>query len=252
MFKYAVTRKPGPNFADGLTTVDFGQPSYELIRHQHQVYLRILQSLGLQIDLLDTLSDHPDAYFVEDVAVVTKDIAVITLPGAPSRVGETEFIAPTLAKYRSLEWIQAPGTLEGGDVMMVEEHCYIGISERTNNEGAKQLGELLGKYGFQWTPVTLTGGLHLKSDVNYIGKNTLLLSTAMTGLDVFSQYEQIVVDDEERHAANTLLVNGRLLTPRGFPRTKAKLLEKGFDIIELDTSEVRKMDGGLSCMSLRF
>jgi dimethylargininase len=252
MFKNAITRKPGPNFANGLTSINLGEPSFELILQQHNAYLRTLRSLGLQVDLLEALPEYPDAYFVEDVAVVTHDIAVITLPGAPSREGETETIASALAKYRDLAWIRPPGTLDGGDVMMVGNHCYIGISERTNRAGAAQLGEILEKYGMTWTPVPLAGGLHLKSDVNFIGRNTLLLSKAMVELEVFSQYDRIVVEEEEAQAANSLLVNGRLLTPKGFPRTKTLLLERGFDIIELDTSEVQKMDGGLSCMSLRF
>lgn len=252
MFEYAITRKPGPNFADGLTSATLGKPDYGLLLQQHKAYLRTLRSLGLKVIGLEALPDFPDAYFVEDVAIVTEHIAVITRPGAPSRAGETAHISSTLAEYRDLAWIQSPGTLDGGDVMMVENHCYIGISQRTNKEGAEQLGKILEKDGFLWTPVPLAGGLHLKSDVNYIGRNTLLLSQDMAGLEIFDQYEKIVVDKEEAQAANSLLVNGRLLTPKGFPRTSAKLRIKGFDLIELETSEIQKMDGGLSCMSLRF
>ncbi len=252
MFKYAIARKPGPNFANGLSTVDSDEPSYDLMLRQHEAYLSTLESLGLHVELLEALPEYPDAYFVEDVAIVTQDIAVITRPGAPSRAGETAYIEPPLANYRDLAWIRQPGTLDGGDVMMVEDHCYIGISERTNVVGASQLGAILENHGIKWTPVPLAEGLHLKSDVNYLGRNTLLLSKAMSKLEVFSQYDQVIVDKEEALAANTLLVNGRLLTPKGFPQTKARLQSQGFDIIELETSEAGKMDGGLSCMSLRF
>ena len=252
MFKNAIARNPGLNFANGLTTATSGIPSYELILKQHQAYLDTMRSLGLHIDLLDALPDFPDAYFVEDVAIVTAEIAVISRPGAASREGEIAHIVSALDKYRPLAWIQAPGTLDGGDVMITEDHCFIGLSERTNREGAAQLGAIMTKHGFSWTAVPLSGGLHLKSDVNYIGQKTLLLSKEMAEKDIFSQFNQIVVDARESHAANSLLVNGRLITPKGFPRTKAKLLAKGFDIIELNTSEVQKMDGGLSCMSLRF
>lgn len=252
MFKNAIARKPGPNFASGLTSMYSGNPNYELLLDQHQAYLEALRSLGLHIDLLDVLLDFPDAYFVEDVAVVAADIAIISRPGAPSREGETKYIESALEKYCTLAHIQSPGTLDGGDVMIVSDHCYIGISERTNRDGAAQLGEIVTNLGMGWTPVPISGGLHLKSDVNYIGRNTLLLSEAMARMEIFSQFDHIIVDERELHAANSLLVNGILLTPRGFPQTKAQLLAKGFDIIELDTSEVQKMDGGLSCMSLRF
>jgi dimethylargininase len=155
MFKYAITRKPGPNFASGLTSALLGKPSYELILQQHEVYLHTLRSLELHVIVLDVLADYPDAYFVEDVAVVTKNRAVITRPGAPSRAGETAHISSALAEYRELAWIQPPGTLDGGDVMMVKNHCYIGISRRTNREGAEQLGE---NFRARW-PAVDTGAI---------------------------------------------------------------------------------------------
>jgi dimethylargininase len=251
-FTYAVTRKPGQDFANGLTTSGLGKPDYTRICQQHAAYVNALQSLGLEVIVLEALPGYPDAYFVEDVAVVIAGVAVITVPGAAARKGEAEHIVAALAKYRPIERIQSPGTLDGGDVMLVEEHGYIGLSERTNWEGAAQLGLILQKYGYEWTAVPLAGGLHLKSDVNYIGRNTLLLTEPMFDMQVFAGYDKILVDQAEAYAANTLLVNGRLLTPQGFPRTKANLLAAGFEILELETSELQKMDGGLSCMSLRF
>ena len=252
MFDYAISRKPGPDFADGLTTAGLGKPDFTRICQQHLAYVDDLRSLGLEVTVLEALPGYPDAYFVEDVAVVTAEVGVITLPGAEARKGEAAHIVAALAKYRPIARIQPPGTLDGGDVMMVEKHCYIGLSERTNWEGAAQLGHILQGYGFEWTAVPLAGSLHLKSDVNYIGRNTLLLTEPMLNMQIFAGYAKILVDKEEAYAANTLLVNGRLLTPQGFPRTKAKLLAAGHDIIEMETSELQKMDGGLSWMSLRF
>jgi len=252
MFKHAIVRKPGENFAEGLTTSDLGTPDYKMMMDQHNAYVITLQSLGLEVHILQPLAQYPDAYFVEDVAVVTPEIAVITNPGARERAGEVRHIEPILSSFRSIASIESPGTLDGGDVMQAGDHFYIGVSERTNEEGAKQLGQILNRYGYQWETVSVSGGLHLKSAVSYVGRNTLLISESLANLRPFANFEKILVDADETYAANSLLVNERIIMPDGFPRTREKLRTVGFNIIELETSEMRKMDGGLSCMSLRF
>jgi dimethylargininase len=253
MFKHAIARRPGSNFAQGITTaVNQAPPDYETLVNQHQEYLSTLKLIGLEVVLLDALPDHPDAYFVEDTAVVAAEVAVITRPGAEARKGEEETIAPVLAQYRKTERIEPPGTVDGGDVLQVGRHFFIGVSERTNPEGAGQLGRILGKYGYTCTTVAVGEGLHFKSSVNYVGKNTLLITEDFKGNANFEGYDTLVVNTAESYAANTLFVNDHLLVPRGYPDTRKKLETLGFNIIELDTSEVRKMDGGLTCMSLRF
>ena len=252
IFKYAVVRKPGPDFAQGITTSNLGTPSYELIVEQHSAYIETLRSLGLEVIVLDHLLGYPDAYFVEDIAVVTPDVAIITNPGAESRRGEVETIASTLVEYRETLHIEAPGTVDGGDVLMVGTDSYIGISDRTSREGAEQAANILEAYRYTCTMVPVLSGLHLKSGVNYVGQNALLLTEAYADLDQFRQYDKIVVNESEGHAANTLLINNSLITPKGFPKTREKLLALDVNIIELDVSEVRKMDGSLTCMSLRF
>lgn len=252
MFTHAIARRPGENFAQGLSTSDLGTPSYELIVKQHQAYVETLRSLGLEVIVLEAQPDYADAYFVEDTAVVTPDVAVITIPGAEARRGEQDTIEPVLARYRKTVRIQAPGTVDGGDVLMVGTHFFVGISERTNQEGAEQLGHILEEYGNTWTAVPVASGLHLKSGVNYVGQNTLLLTQEFAACDEFNGYEKIVLDEAEEYAANTLLVNDCLITPQGFPDTRKKIKDLGLAIIELEVSEVRKMDGGLTCMSLRF
>jgi len=161
-------------------------------------------------------------------------------------------MAPVLAEFRKIEHIRAPGTVEGGDVLQADNHFFIGLSERTNKEGAGQLGRILESFGNTWATVEVGAGLHFKSSVNYVGKNTLLVTADFTDCEQLSGYDKIVVAKAEAYAANTLLVNGHLLTPAGFPVTRQKLEALGFEIIELETSEVRKMDGGLTCMSIRF
>jgi dimethylargininase len=252
MYSHAITRKPGKNFGDGITSDNLGSPSYDLIIDQHKVYVAALRSLGMEVIVLDAHPDYPDAYFVEDTAVVTPQVAVITNPGTDARKGEVDSIEPVLSRYRKIARIRAPGTLDGGDAFMAEEHCFIGISDRTNTEGAEQLGRILEQSGYKWTLVPVTGGLHLKSGVNYIGKNTLLVSREFAARGEFDEFAKIVLDEDEELAANTLWVNDSLLMPEGFPKTKERLEILGLPIIELDVSEAQKMDGGLTCMSIRF
>jgi dimethylargininase len=252
MFTHAITRKPGKNFAQGITTSDLETPNYKLMVKQHGAYIQALKSLGLEVIVLDPEPDFPDAYFVEDTAVVTPDVAVITNPGAEDRKGEEDTIEPLLSKHRKTICIQPPGTLDGGDVLMVDTHFFIGISERSNMEGAEQLGRILEKCGNSWAAVPVNSGLHLKSCVNFVGNNTLLITEDFADLNEFKGFDKIILNKEEESAANTLFINDCLIIPKGFPDTRKKLATLGLDIIELDVSEARKMDGGLTCMSIRF
>lgn len=252
MFTRAITRKPGFDFAEGLTTNDVDVPDYEVMQAQHVIYVNVLRSLGLMVLELDALPGYPDAYFVEDVAVVTPKVAVITRPGVSSRRGEEAAMELVLAKYLPLARIKPPGTLEGGDVLIVDKQVFVGLSMRTNKAGADQLAQILAKYGYACTAVPLEAGLHFKSSVNHLGGNTLLVTADFAGRPELAGYEQIVVPEGEEAAANVLWVNGRLLIPKGYPQTRQKLLDWGADLITLDVSEAAKMDGGLTCMSLRF
>jgi dimethylargininase len=252
MFTRAIVRRPGPDFGQGLTTAGLGPPDYERMRGQHAAYVEALRECGLEIDVLDSEPGFPDAYFVEDAAVVTPFAAVMTNPGAPSRRGEGRTLEPALARYRPLVRILPPATLEGGDVLAAGGRFFIGISERTDMEGARALGRILGEHGVPWTGVPVGAGLHLKSSVNSLGGKALVLTAALAGYEAFAGFDRIVLDSGDEYAANALWVNGRLLMPAGFPRARRKLETPGLPIRELEMSEVRKMDGGLTCMSLRF
>lgn len=252
MFKYAITRLPGENFASGLTTSTLGTPSYPLVIEQHAAYVETLRGLGLEVSVLPPLPSHPDAYFVEDPAIITSKVAVINRLGAPQRQGEEVSLAAVLAQYRPLERIFYPGSVDGGDVLMVGEHFFIGISERTNRLGAEQLGNILARHGHTFELVPVGAGLHLKSSVNWLGDERLIITHALADYPGFQRFEKLLVEAEEEYAANTLWVNGTLLYPAGFPRTREQLEKLGSPLIELEVSEVRKMDGGLTCMSLRF
>jgi len=252
MFSQALVRKPGHNFGQGLTTANLGLPDFDLILNQHEAYVGALRSIGLEVIVLEAEPDYPDAYFVEDTAVVTPEVAVITNPGAPSRRGEEKTIEPVLARFRKTIRIKPPGTVDGGDVLMAENHFFVGLSERTNPEGARQLGGILDGHGHTWTTVPVGAGLHLKSSVNYLSERTLVLTEALAKHEAFRGFKKFILEPGEEYAANTLWLNDHLIMPAGFPGARKKLETLGLPIIELDTSEVRKMDGSLTCLSLRF
>jgi len=249
---HAILRRPGPDFAAGLTTARLGFPDPVRMLAQHAAYAGAVRALGLEVEVLDALAGFPDAYFVEDVAVVVPELAVIARPGAASRRGEAGAIVPVLARHRALARLEPPATLEGGDVLVAGRTVFIGLSARTNEEGARQLARLLEPHGYRSRTVPVTTALHLKSSLCWLGGETLLVSERLADQPELREFRRIIVDAADEPACNTLLLNGTLLAPAGFPRTRRQLDETGLPVIELDVSEARKMDGGLTCMSLRF
>jgi len=238
---------------NGITTASLGQPNFEKALDQHKRYTEVLESCDLKVDVLEEDSRFPDSTFIEDVALCTPHCAIVTNPGAATRRGETDGMKEVLLHYfKQVERIQAPGTLEAGDVMMVGSHFYIGISERTNQAGADQLISILKDYGLSGSKVSLYQMLHLKSGVSYLEENIMLVSGEFTNHPAFNNFQKIEIDREEGYAANSLWINGAVLVPMGFPKTKMKIESAGYATIELDVSEFQKLDGGLSCLSLRF
>lgn len=252
MFTHAITRLPGPDYAQGLTTQTWAAPELDLALTQHERYVDLLRSLGLSVTVLPSAPGYPDACFVEDTAVVTREVAVISRPGAPSRQGEVQSMIGPLSTYRPLARIEAPGTLDGGDILQVGHRFFIGISDRTNGHGARQLADILSKYGYESAFIEVAAGLHLKSSLNFIGQNTMLVTNDFADHPAIQGFRRIVCPAGEEYAANTLLVNDTLITPTGYPATRALLAAFDLPVIETDTSEYRKMDGGLTCLSLRL
>jgi dimethylargininase len=252
MLTRAILRRPGPDFAAGLTTAALGKPDLVRMLAQHTAYADALRASGLEIELLDPLPGFPDAYFVEDVAVVVPELAIVTRPGAPSRREEADAIVPVLSCHGEVARLQHPGTLDGGDVLIVGRTVFIGLSARTNEDGARQLARLLEPHGYRSQIVPVANGLHLKSSVNWVGGDTLLVGERFAERAEFRAFRRIVVDAAEEPACNTLLVNGTLLTPAGFPKLRRQLDDLGMPVLTLDVTEPRKMDGGLTCMSLRL
>jgi dimethylargininase len=211
---------------------------------------------GVEIEVLQADPRHPDSTFVEDTAVLTKQSATLTRPGAASREGEVRGIRPALEKHFSkVHEIVAPGTLDGGDICEAGDHFFIGISRRTNEAGAQQLAHILRLEGYSVSCVdirAMTSILHLKSGIAYLRDKDLVLMEEMADRPQFAGYEIIRVAPEESYAANCVMVNEHVLMPAGYPKLQAALEHRGYAIIALEMSEFRKMDGGLSCLSLRF
>lgn len=276
LFTKAIVRPPAANFCEGLTTAALGVPDYHLALEQHEIYCRALESCGLELIKLPADERYPDSCFVEDAAVIIPNLktaikkqadedvrapggqrALITRPGAVSRQGEVDTIREVLAPiFPSISEIQAAGTLDGGDVCDAGSHFFIGISERTNEHGARQLAKILASNGFTYDLVDIRGVnglLHLKSGVACLGSSTLIVTEALANLKQFRRHDLIQVDPGEEYAANCIEVNGLVLVAAGYSYLKAKLRDElDFETVSLEMSEFQKMDGGLSCLSLRW
>jgi dimethylargininase len=252
-FEHAIVRRPCANMVKGITTAGLGTPNYKQALIQHDNYIKALESCGLKVKVLDADENFPDSTFIEDAALCTPLCGIITNPGAESRKGEIAGMKNILSEfYTSIEEINSPGTLEAGDVMMVGSHFYIGISARTNDAGAEQLISILNKYGMTGDKVPLFEMLHLKTGLSYIENNNLLIFGEFLKNPVFEKFNKIIIDETESYSANSVWVNGRVLVPVGFKGTSSKIKNAGYEVIEVDVSEFQKLDGGLSCLSLRF
>jgi len=253
MFTKAIVRKPCKNMVKGISSANLGTPDYQNALKQHANYVEVLKKCGLQVTVLEGDENFPDSVFVEDTALLTSEFAVITNPGAPARNNEIIEIERTVKQfYTNIEHIKSPGTLDAGDVMMVGNHFYIGLSARTNPAGAEQLMYLLKKYEYTGSTISLKSVLHLKTGVSYIENNYILACGEFVTKTDFGKYHIIEIPMAESYAANSLWINGNVLVPKGFPKTLSLIQRAGFKTIEVDVSEFRKLDGGLSCLSLRF
>lgn len=221
-------------------------------RAQHRAYESALRQLGAKLISLPEQPDLPDSMFVEDPAIVLDELAVILLPGAESRHAERVTLAAALSPFRKLEFIRPMGTIEGGDLLRIGKRIFAGLSKRTNEEGIRQLGEILAPFGYSVICVPVTGCLHLKSAVTNLGNNTLLANRAWFDAATLPGFEWVDVDYTEPHAANALELNGAVVFPASFPRTLARIQKRGFRVTTLDISELQKAESGLTCSSLIF
>jgi dimethylargininase len=252
--KYALLRLPGENLAAGLSMAGEGAPDPVLALEQHRRYRVALESCGLALTVLPPDPRHPDGCFVEDTALLTARGVIIMRPGAPSRRGETGAIAAALAEsFADLAYIDAPGTVDAGDVCKADGHFLIGLSARTNEAGAGQLAGYLADLGYRSDLIDIrssTALLHLKSGIAYLGEGRILATADLRQAHALAAYEIVEVPAHERYATNALRVNERVLVAAGYPQTRAAIESLGFEVITLEVSEFRKLDGGLTCLSL--
>jgi dimethylargininase len=251
-FSSAILRTPSSTFAHGLTTASLGTPDLDLALEQHGTYAKALRGLSIEVTVLPPLEAFPDSTFVEDCAVVAGGETIWCRPGAEGRRGEVGEMPGVVSERR----IIAPGTVDGGDVCEMGERFLIGISKRTNAEGAAQLTRHLDELGFGAETVDIRGMaglLHLKSGLSYLGEGSVIAVESLRSHSALHGVRVIVPEQAEEYAANCVaLGENRMLFAKGFPALAGRLRAEGFDLIELDMSEFQKMDGGLSCLSLRF
>jgi dimethylargininase len=259
-FTRAIVRPPARTFADGLTSAAEGPPDIGRALEQHAAYVEALRGSGLDITYLQPDAAYPDGTFVEDTAIVTGRGAILTRPGARSREGEVRGMEACLRHfYADLPAIAAPGTLDGGDICEADGHFLIGISARTNEPGAHQLAQHLGRFGYSAEFIDIRSNpslLHLKSGIAYLGDGAWVLDGGIQG-GLRTQggppiRDPVLVSPTEAYAANCVRVNDAVFVAAGYPHLSAALAQRGCKVVHLDMSEFRKMDGGLSCLSLRF
>lgn len=217
---------------------------------QHDAYEKALTRLGCTVVRLPDAPDQPDSVFVEDTAVVLEELAVIARPGAESRRGETASVATALGEHRQLACIQVPGTLDGGDVLGIGQQVYVGLSGRTNADGARQLAELLAPHGYRVAGIDVRGCLHLKSAVTAVADDTVLVNPQWVDVSLFHGIKRIDVHPDEPLAANVLRIDETLLCAAAAPRTRERLGAKGFAVESVDVSELAKAEAGVTCCSL--
>lgn len=249
----AITRGVSARLAEGELSFVAREPiDLALARTQHRRYVEALRALGCTVRELPADDDLADSVFVEDTAVVVDELAVVTRPGAPSRRGETASIAAALAAYRPLREILEPGTLDGGDVLVIGRRVFVGASARSNADGIAQLREALAPHGYRVQGVALRDCLHLKSAVTAVAADTVLVNPDWVDTRPFDAFRQIRIDPSEPHAANTLRLPQGLIQPACFPRTRQRLEAAGIVVTGVDLSELQKAEGAVTCCSLVF
>ena len=249
----AITHEVSPNMGQcEITHIPRQEIDIELARSQHIQYEGVLVELGCQVRRLSGESSLPDSVFVEDTAIVLNEMAIIARPGAETRRDETRSVSEVLGEYRTIFKIVSPGTLDGGDVLQVGRRLYVGVTERSNESGVKQLIDLVSPYEYEVVRVQVDGCLHLKSAVTHVGDEILLINRSWVDAKSFMGKDFIDVDPGEPYAANALLVGGELVYPAIFPETRRRLEDRGYSVRDVDVSELQKAEGAVTCCSLIF
>ena len=253
-FTHAIVRQPAKSIIKGLRAVDIGSPDYDQMKSDHKDYVDALTSAGVEVINLTALNEFPDGQFVEDTALCLPQAAILMRPGTPSRLGEVNEIAPKLRElFKDVYQIDDHGFIEGGDILVTGKEILVGRSARTNANGVRQLSEILTPLGYVirevFTPPEI---LHFKTDCSLLGPYEILSTKRLQASRCFDGYSVINVADGEEAAANAIRVNDYVIMPAGFPQTKAVLEDHGYKVKVINNTECAKLDGGMSCLSLRL
>jgi dimethylargininase len=253
-FTHAICRRPAASVTDGLRAVDTGAPDLALMLEHHAAYVAALRATGAEVVVLDPLEDFPDALFVEDTALCLPQGAILMRPGAPSRMGEVDEIAPALrALYTEVRRIEGPGHIEGGDILVTGREVLAGRSARTDAAGIAELSGLLADWGHTLREVlTPPGVLHFKTDCALLDEETVLSTPRLAASGCFDGYRVVHTGAGEEAGANAIRFNDMVMMADGFPRTAEAIDRAGYRVVTIGNSECAKLDGGMSCLSLRF
>lgn len=252
-FTRAITRLPARSIVDGLRAQDTGNPDHAQMLQDHAHYVATLREAGAEVIELPALEDFPDSVFVEDDALCLPEGAILLRPGAASRAGEVAHMAPVLRElYGQVLAIDGPGFIEGGDILTTAREILVGRSARTDSAGVAELATIVSGWGYRLREVeTPPGVLHFKTDCSLLDAETILATRRLDASGCFAGYRVIHTADGEEAAANSIRFNELVLMPAGFPKTRERLLEAGYRVREINNSECAKLDGGMSCLSLR-
>lgn len=253
-FSHAIVRAPADSVVDGLRAVDRGPPSVQAFRAEHRAYIAALENAGLAVESLPALEAYPDSVFVEDPALCLPEGAIVLRPGAATRRGEAATLEPALRRYfDDVRRIEEGADIDGGDILVTDELVLVGLSARTSPAGFAALSTILSDWGYRAASVeTPPESLHFKSDCALLDSETILACKHLAGHDCFKPFRTLLVPEGEEPAANVIRVNDKVLVSDRFPRTLELLTAAGYAVLPLSVGEAAKLDGGLSCMSLRF
>jgi len=253
-FSHAICKEPSHSIVEGLRAVDTGSPDFELFKLHHRDYVAALRETGATVSVLDATEAFPDSVFVEDAALCLQEGAVVMRPGAPTRLGEAAEMAPHLESlYSEVRLIEGDGFIEGGDILTTEREILVGLSVRTNQSGVDEFTQHVNDWGYKVRVVdTPADVLHFKTDCSLLDEETILSTKRLSASGCFEGYRVIYTADGEEACANTIRFNHLVIMPAGFPKTRDSLTQAGYDVREVGNTEAAKLDGGMSCLSLRF
>ena len=253
-FTHALCRNPCSRVTQGLRAEDVGDPDFQQFQSQHQHYVDALRDAGLQVDVLDANEQFPDSVFIEDAALCLAGVAITLRPGASSRFGEAEALRPELVdRFNEVIDLPGPGFIDGGDILVTDTEVLVGLSARTDRDGFNALAVIVESLGYSARQIhTPPDILHFKTDCGLLDSNTIFASRPLAASGCFADYSVIEAPEDEKAAANLIRVNDRVFISAGYPKTCELLQHHGYLVVALPTSEAAKVDGGLSCESLRY